>query len=211
MKLNGLCRDCLFIDRKADCTNLVVAGLDLNCGITHRDHSELALNESKLKESDLDAALRNMFAVQMRLGLFDGDPETLRYGHLGVNDVCTEAHQTLALEAALQGIVLLKNDKNALPLSAKHIHSLAVLGPSASDGENRMLGNYAGWFPHTLTNGIILQCFENTSHTSRYLSNLFPQFQVQQLKEQLTGLSVAVIMHDPHPKGMMHSGKSNSI
>ncbi|CAM6105969.1 unnamed protein product [Calypogeia fissa] len=122
----------------------LLAGLDLDCGITYRDHAGLAMTQGKLTESHLDAALRNMFAVQMRLGLYDGDPQSQRYGHLSVNDVCTEAHQSLALEAALQSIVLLKNDKNVLPLSSKHIKSLAVLGPSAMDAEYRMLGNYAG-------------------------------------------------------------------
>lgn len=125
---------------------MALAGLDLDCGITYRDHAGLALRQGKLKESDLDSALHNMFAVQMRLGLFDGDPQSQKYGHLGPNDVCTEVHQTLALEAALQGIVLLKNDENVLPLSREKIRSLAVIGPSAYDEESLMLGNYQGWF-----------------------------------------------------------------
>lgn len=48
------------------------------------------------------------------------------FGDIGVADVCTPAHQELAVEAARQGIVLLKNDGNILPLS-KNINT-AVMG-----------------------------------------------------------------------------------
>jgi len=79
----------------------------------------------------------------MRLGLFDGNPAMQPYGNLGPQDVCSAQHQQLALEAARQGIVLLKNNNGALPLSPTQIRSLAVIGPNA-DVTKVMIGNYAG-------------------------------------------------------------------
>uniref|UniRef100_A0A803L1Z7 Fibronectin type III-like domain-containing protein n=1 Tax=Chenopodium quinoa TaxID=63459 RepID=A0A803L1Z7_CHEQI len=54
------------------------------------------------------------------------------FGRLGSKDVCTKEHQRLALEAARQGIVLLKNDNNFLPLNKDHVSSLAIIGPGAN-------------------------------------------------------------------------------
>jgi hypothetical protein len=79
----------------------------------------------------------------MRLGLFDGDPKHQKYGDLGPQNVCSEDHRDLALDAARQGIVLLKNRDNILPLSKSKITSLAVIGPNA-DAPNTSIGNYPG-------------------------------------------------------------------
>lgn len=79
----------------------------------------------------------------MRLGFFDGNPRKQKYGSLGPKDVCAPAHQELAREAARQGIVLLKNEENLLPLSAKSIKSVAVIGPQANVTHD-MIGNYEG-------------------------------------------------------------------
>jgi beta-D-xylosidase 4 len=43
-------------------------------------------------------------------GLLDGDPKQLPYGEIGLNQVCCDAHQELALDPTRHGIVLLKND-----------------------------------------------------------------------------------------------------
>lgn len=126
-------------DAAADAIN---AGLDLDCGSFLGQHTEAAVNESKVTESAVDQALINTFTVLMRLGRFDGDPAQQPYGNLGPNDVCTNDNQQLALEAAREGIVLLKND-GSLPLAAKNISSLAVIGPNANV-TNTMIGNYAG-------------------------------------------------------------------
>ena len=85
----------------------------------------------------------NTISVQMRLGMFDGEPSAQPYGNLGPRDVCTPAHQQLALEAARQGIVLLQNRGPALPLSTSRHRTIAVIGPN-SDVTETMIGNYAG-------------------------------------------------------------------
>eukprot|EP01018_Ginkgo_biloba_P027396 Gb_19020 [translate_table: standard] len=122
--------------------DVIKAGLDLNCGSFLGQHTEAAIKAGKVDESLVDQALINSFTVLMRLGLFDGNPATQPYGNLGPQDVCTKEHQQLALDAARQGIVLLKNN-GALPLVANGIHSLAVIGPNANVTKV-MIGNYAG-------------------------------------------------------------------
>ncbi|XAR62178.1 Non-reducing end alpha-L-arabinofuranosidase [Bertholletia excelsa] len=52
-------------------------------------------------------------------------------------------HQDWALEAARDGIVLLKNSDNLLPLSKSQTLSLAVIGPNANAAQT-LLGNYEG-------------------------------------------------------------------
>ncbi|WOL15809.1 putative beta-D-xylosidase 2 [Canna indica] len=117
------------------------AGLDLDCGPFLGKYTESALNKGKVSVADIDAALTHTIAVQMRLGMFDGDDQP--FGNLGQQDVCSSAHRNLALEAARQAMVLLKNDAGALPLSPSHLGTVAVIGPN-SDVTNTMIGNYAG-------------------------------------------------------------------
>ncbi|KAK3119898.1 hypothetical protein QOZ80_9AG0677400 [Eleusine coracana subsp. coracana] len=120
------------------------AGLDLNCGSYTQEHGMAAVQQGKITERDMDRALTNLFAVRMRLGHFDGDPRgAAPYGGLGAADVCTAEHKNLALEAAQDGIVLLKNDGGTLPLSRAAVGSAAAIGPNANDPAV-LTGNYFG-------------------------------------------------------------------
>ncbi|KAF3457100.1 hypothetical protein FNV43_RR01757 [Rhamnella rubrinervis] len=121
----------------------IKAGLDLDCGQFLAVHTEEAVKRGLVTESNVNNALANTIAVQMRLGMFDGEPSTQPFGNLGYKDVCTPAHQQLALEAAHQGIVLLKNHGGILPLSNTRHKTVAVIGPN-SDVNVTMIGNYAG-------------------------------------------------------------------
>lgn len=119
------------------------AGLDLDCGPFLAIHTESAIQAGKLSEADVNGALAHTLSVQMRLGMFDGEPSRQPFGNLGPNDVCTPAHQQLALEAARQGAVLLQNHARSLPLSTTRHRTIAVIGPN-SDVTVTMIGNYAG-------------------------------------------------------------------
>lgn len=121
----------------------IKAGLDLDCGPFLAIHAEAAVRRGLLSEIDVNNALANLITVQMRLGMFDGNPSAQPYGNLGPKDVCTSAHKQLALEAARQGIVLLKNRGPTLPLSTRRHRTVAVIGPN-SDVTVAMIGNYAG-------------------------------------------------------------------
>lgn len=134
--------------------DVLKAGTDINCGSYMLRHTQSAIDQGKVKEEDIDRALFNLFSVQMRLGLFDGDPANGLYGNLGPKDVCTKEHRTLALEAARQGIVLLKNDKKFLPLDKSRISSLAIIGPQAD--QPFLGGGYTGipCKPESLVEGL---------------------------------------------------------
>ncbi|ONK74009.1 uncharacterized protein A4U43_C03F1850 [Asparagus officinalis] len=121
--------------------DVLKAGMDVNCGTYVQKYAASAVQQGKLSESDINRALHNLFSIRMRLGLFNGDPKTHLYGKLSPDQVCTKKARNLALEAAKEGIVLLKNSPNPLPLTKSKITSLGVIGPNANIV---MLGNYAG-------------------------------------------------------------------
>ena len=116
----------------------VEAGLDIE--LPHPDcYLELIdlVEKHKLTAKAVDACVRRILRLKFRLGLFDDpyvDPETAPK----IND-CSE-HRKLALKAAQQSIVLLKNDSQLLPLK-QNIQSIAVIGPSADEVR---LGGYSG-------------------------------------------------------------------
>ena len=79
----------------------------------------------------------------MRLGLFNGNPSKQPFGNIGSDQVCSQEHLNLALDANRNGIILLKNTNRLLPLSKTKTTSLAVIGPNANSTET-LAGNYAG-------------------------------------------------------------------
>jgi len=118
----------------------VKAGCDLNCGTTYPALHE-AVAKGLIDEATIDRAVKRLFTARFRLGMFD-PPEEVGYAQIPyeVND-CPE-HRALALRAARESIVLLKNEDNLLPLS-KDLQSIAVIGPNADDLQV-LLGNYNG-------------------------------------------------------------------
>lgn len=117
--------------------------MDVECGSYLKNYTKSAILQRKLPLAQVDRALRNQFSVRMRLGLFDGDPSKRLFGNLGAAQICTPEHQQLALDAARNGIVLLKNSAKHLPLSKSRILSLAVIGPNA-DSDYVLRGDYDG-------------------------------------------------------------------
>ncbi|KAI3442744.1 Fn3_like domain-containing protein [Psidium guajava] len=123
--------------------DVLKAGMDVNCGTYLQKHTKSAVQQKKVPVSEIDRALRNLFSVRMRLGLFNGDPKKQPFGNIGPDEVCSQKHQDLALDAARSGIVLLKNKQKRLPLRRSKSMSLAVIGPNANNAW-KLLGNYAG-------------------------------------------------------------------
>ncbi|KAK6923224.1 Glycoside hydrolase family 3 C-terminal domain, partial [Dillenia turbinata] len=134
-----------YVDNPEDAVaDALKAGTDIDCGTHLLRHTQSAIDKGEVKEEDIDRALFNLFSVQLRLGLFDGNPANRMFGDLGPEDVCTKEHRALALEAAKQGIVLLKNDKEFLPLRKDGNLSLAIIGPMANN-VSQMGGGYTGF------------------------------------------------------------------
>jgi beta-glucosidase len=78
-------------------------------------------------EAEIDSAAYHVLRARMKLGLFD-DPNLNPYNKISPSVVGCEKHSQLALEAARQSIVLLKNNKKMLPLNPQKIKSIAVVG-----------------------------------------------------------------------------------
>ncbi|UCC61513.1 MAG: glycoside hydrolase family 3 C-terminal domain-containing protein, partial [Anaerolineae bacterium] len=118
----------------------VKAGCDLNCGNTFPALRE-AVEKGLIDGATIDRAVKRLFSARFRLGTFD-PPEQVPYAQIPyeVND--SPEHRALALQAARESIVLLKNENNLLPLS-KDLQSIAVIGPNADDLQV-LLGNYNG-------------------------------------------------------------------
>ena len=75
--------------------------------------------------------------MKFRLGLFENPFVDAARAQQIVHNA---KHQDLALQAARESIVLLKNEGNLLPLS-KDVDSIAVIGPNADHAKNQ-LGDY---------------------------------------------------------------------
>jgi len=103
-----------------------------------------AVEEGLVSEKRIDDAVKRVLRQKFRTGLFDNafaDPEYAEK----ITD-CAE-HRALALEAARQGIVLVKNEKNTLPLD-KNVQSIALVGPMA---DWLLINHYGGFGRHEVT------------------------------------------------------------
>jgi beta-glucosidase len=123
----------------ADAARLALAAgveYDLSNGAVYRTLVD-QVKQGLVPESQLDRAVSDVLATKFRLGLFDDpfvDPD---YAERITNNA---EHRALALKAAQETIVLLKNEKNLLPLDLNKLKTIAVIGPNA-DGLH--LGGYS--------------------------------------------------------------------
>lgn len=121
-------------DMKDAVRQSILAGLNVKTNFTRPEDFILPLRElvkeGKVPLKILDDRVRDVLRVKFTIGLFD-------HPYIeDVNDtkavVNSAQHRQVALRAARESLVLLKNDKNVLPLS-KQIKSIAVIGPNADD------------------------------------------------------------------------------
>lgn len=127
--------------KEASATLSLKAGLDLECG--DDVYTEPMLNAYRLgmvSMEDIDRAATRILRARMRLGFFDS-PESNPYSKLEPSVVGSKEHQQLALEAARQSLVLLKNKDHMLPLDTRKMKSIAVVGINAGNCE---FGDYSG-------------------------------------------------------------------
>ena len=118
----------------------VKRGTDLECGDSYKALVN-AVKQGLISESEIDRALKRLFEARFRLGMFD-PPEMVPYSKIPFSANDSPEHRRLALDAARESIVLLKNENNTLPLR-KDLKSIAVIGPNA-DEVQVLLGNYNG-------------------------------------------------------------------
>jgi beta-glucosidase len=125
----------------------LTAGTDLDCGEAFRA-LEPAAALGLISEGAIDRAVRRLFTVRFRLGLFDS-PARVVWSSTPLSVVDAPAHRQLARDAAAESLVLLENHGGALPLGPG-TRRLAVVGPTADDLDV-LVGNYAGTPAHPVT------------------------------------------------------------
>jgi beta-glucosidase len=139
---------------KADAARLAIAAgvdYDLSDGSVYRTLL-YQVKQGLVPESELDRAVARVLATKFRLGLFENPYVDPDYAERTTNSA---EHRQLALKAAQKTIVLLKNDKNLVPLDLSKLKTIAVIGPNA-DGLH--LGGYSRMPAHSVT---ILQGIQN--------------------------------------------------
>jgi len=120
------------------------AGMDSACDWVpdgHRpEYSYLleAVKDHLATEAQVDQALRHVLTLRFRLGMFD-PPELVPFTTIPLSAIGTPESDAMALQAALESIVLLKNEAHFLPLG--NVTKIAVVGPSA-DLTQTVEGNY---------------------------------------------------------------------
>ncbi len=116
------------------------AGVDVNITYEPAYMGPLIENveEGKVPLTLIDRAVRRVLDLKFRLGLFEHPYVNLEQAEKVMH---SQEHQELALRAAREGIVLLKNDKELLPLK-KDLKSIAVIGPNADNAPN-LFGDYS--------------------------------------------------------------------
>ncbi|MGD0128640.1 MAG: glycoside hydrolase family 3 C-terminal domain-containing protein [Terriglobia bacterium] len=116
------------------------AGVDLDITYEPAYMKPLIENveEGRVPEALVDRAVRRVLEQKFRLGLFEHpyvDAEN------AAKVMHSKEHQDLALRSAEEGIVLLKNEHDLLPLE-KTLKTIAVIGPNADNAPNQ-LGDYS--------------------------------------------------------------------
>ncbi|HZN08274.1 MAG TPA: glycoside hydrolase family 3 C-terminal domain-containing protein, partial [Pyrinomonadaceae bacterium] len=120
------------------------ARLSLNAGVDmemvsrlFNQHGAALLQERKLTQATIDEAVRRILRIKFRLGLFEKpyvDESLEKTAYL------TPESRAIARDIAGRSMVLLKNERDTLPLS-KSIGSIAVIGPLADDKRSPL-----GWW-----------------------------------------------------------------
>lgn len=124
----------------------IEAGVDMELPHIQCNNTLLQLiNDGRVSMAMLDRAVGRILRAKFLLGIFDHpyvDPDEAER----VNE--SPEHRALALKAAREAIILLKNENNLVPLDRTRIRSIAVIGPNAGRVE---LGEYSGGPTHKVS------------------------------------------------------------
>jgi beta-glucosidase len=135
-------------DRREAALSSLNAGVDMEMvSGTFFEHGQQLIQDGLVKESDIDEAVRRILRVKFQLGLFE-HPYVVEQAE---DPSYSPAHLEAAKEAAVKSIILLKNDNQTLPFTAK-LKTLAVVGPLA-DAPYEQMGTWSfdGQKEHTVT------------------------------------------------------------
>ncbi|KAJ5764789.1 hypothetical protein N7520_004348 [Penicillium odoratum] len=122
------------------------AGTDIDCGTSYQYHLNESFFQGEISRSEIERGVIRLYSNLARLGYFDGNNS--EYRDLDWSDVSTTNAWNISYEAAVEGIVLLKND-GTLPLSSD-ISSVALIGPWGN-ATTQLQGNYYGNAPYLIS------------------------------------------------------------
>ena len=125
----------------------IAAGVDSNCGKVLTSALPEALAAGLVRPDALRPSLERLLEARLRLGLLDDWDADAPVPRPDVDAVDSPAHRALALRAAREGLVLLQNPNQMLPLDGRG--TLAVIGPNANASMN-LLSGYHGTPPPDL-------------------------------------------------------------
>ena len=128
------------------------AGMNLRCGDESGNLLQ-AVQRGLISEEEVDRGLAPLVRTLIRLGFFD-QKERVPYARIEPTKNNAPEHAAVALQAARESMVLLKND-GILPLDTRSIRNVAVIGPNATSVPV-LVGNYNGipYAPVTVLDGL---------------------------------------------------------
>jgi beta-glucosidase len=118
---------------------VVNSGTDLEMpgpGLLVAANLQKSLSDGSIKQSAIDHAVKDILRATIRAGLADPVQHTPDH-----NEVGSAAHQALALRAGEEGMILLKNKSNQLPLDPNAAQTIALIGPRVKDWQYNSWGS----------------------------------------------------------------------
>ena len=125
-------------DKAAASAAALNAGLDMEMAMIESGYAGIpaAVANNEVSIEIVEEAVRRVLTAKAKLGLLDNPYVDVEQSQKVLND---PAHRIAARESAEKTFVLLKNEKNALPLDATKLKSIAVIGPFG-DNKRDLLG-----------------------------------------------------------------------
>ncbi len=117
----------------------ILAGTDTDCGTEYLKLAD-AVHKGLITKAQLDVSARRLFTARMKLGMFD-PPQQVPFSTIPYSVVDSSEHAALALRAARESMVLLKNENQFLPLDPARHQTIAIIGPLAGS-RIALEGNY---------------------------------------------------------------------
>jgi beta-glucosidase len=117
------------------------AGVDMDMqGAVYQRFLKKSVEEGKVKMTDIDEAVRRILRLKYELGLFENPYKFCDEARQNATLLSPE-HRAAARDVSRKSIVLLKNEKNVLPLNRNQ--KIALIGPLA-DNKSELIGNWNG-------------------------------------------------------------------
>lgn len=119
----------------------VLNGTDLECGGSYQKLLQ-GVQRGQISEKEINVSLARLFRIQFKMGMYD-PADRVPYSSIGREVLECDSHKAHVYKMAQESMVLLRNNKNLLPLSAKKIKRIALVGPNMNNGKT-LLANYFG-------------------------------------------------------------------